>query len=127
MPEKLKKISKISIQGVIITGIYLIGLLIEKYFLHFLPGSILGMIILLFLLLSGILKVDHIAELSDFLLKNMMFFFLPSTVSIMVSYKYLSGSLIEVILLLMLSSVITLLVTGLIVKYSANSKDDYNE
>ena len=42
------------------------------------PASVIGMILLFLLLLSGLLKIDHIREKSDFLLANMAFFFIPA-------------------------------------------------
>ena len=126
MFPSFKKVLSITSQIVIIVGVYLLGILIEKYLITVLPGSIIGMLLLLLLLLSGLLKVEQIKEVSDFLLKNMMFFFLPSTVSIMVSYKFLSSSIIEVVILLMLSSIITLLATAFVVQYFAKQKDRSN-
>ena len=41
------------------------------------PASVIGMLLLLALLATGLLKIEHIREKADFLLANMAFFFLP--------------------------------------------------
>ena len=53
-------------EAIIILGIYLIGELISKGFSLPLPGNILGMIILLILLCTKIIKVDDVENVSDF-------------------------------------------------------------
>lgn len=47
-----------------------------------LPGQRHQSALLLVLLLTGIVKVDHVREKSDFLLGNLGFFFIPVSVSI---------------------------------------------
>jgi holin-like protein len=47
------------------------------------PASVIGMILLLILLATHVLKVEHIREKSDFLLENLPFFFVPAAVGIM--------------------------------------------
>ena len=44
------------------------------------PASVIGMLLLLALLATGLLKIEHIREKADFLLANMAFFFLPAGV-----------------------------------------------
>ena len=62
-------------QIAIIFGISLLGE-IAAYILPFtFPSQIIALIILFVLLITGVLKIEHIKEKSDFLLKNMAFFF----------------------------------------------------
>ena len=55
------------------------------------PGSIIGMVILLVLLKTKVIQVAQIEQISDFMLSNITFFFIPVGVGIMISYKYLEG------------------------------------
>ena len=59
-----------------------VSLAIEKLLPVAFPASVIGMILLLVCLLTGILKMEHIQEKADFLLENMAFFFIPAGVSI---------------------------------------------
>jgi|LGVF01.1.fsa_nt_gb holin-like protein len=117
---------KIIGQLAIILAIYLSGLLIENLFSLPIPGSIIGLIIMLILLHLKIVKVENIKQVSDFFLNNMMFFFIPATVSIMVTYQILEGVLIEVTALIILSTLITISITALVVQYIAKLKDSKN-
>ncbi len=47
------------------------------------PGTVFGMVLLFFLLLAGVVKLTYIQEAADFLLKHMLFFFIPIAVGLM--------------------------------------------
>ena len=117
---------KIIGQLAIILAVYLSGLLIKIFFNLPLPGSIIGLLIMLALLHLKIVKVDNIKEVSSFFLDNMMFFFIPATVGIMASYHILDGVLFQVVGLIMISVVITISITALVVQYIAKRKDKCN-
>ena len=74
---------KIILQIGLVLGICLLGEGVSLLLPIPFPGSVLAMIFLFILLLSGLLRPEHIKEKSDFLLKNMAFFFIPAGVGIM--------------------------------------------
>ena len=76
------------------------------------PASVIGMIILFFCLLTGVLKLDHIREKSDFLLQNMAFFFVPAGVSVMNYFDILKSSMVPFLVVCIVSTVITFAVTA---------------
>lgn len=104
---------RILIQLLIIIAINFAGEFLSKTLSLPLPGSIVGMLLLLALLLLGWLKEEHIAETANFILKNMPFFFIPACVSIMVSYKYLEGNLATTLITVMLSTIFVMVITAL--------------
>lgn len=114
---------KIIGQLAIILAVYLSGLLLEHIFSLPLPGSIIGLLLMLLLLHLKIIKVENIKQVSDFFLNNMMFFFIPATVGIMASYQILEGFLFKIVILVMISVFITISVTALVVQFIANRKD----
>ena len=71
------------------------------------PASVIGMLLLLALLFSGALKVDHIREKSDFLLSNMAFFFIPAGVSIINYLDVLKSCALQLAAICLVSTVIT--------------------
>lgn len=73
---------KILAQVGILFGVCWVSQCIEKILPFFFPASVIGLILVLALLGSGVLRVDHIREKSDFLLGNLPFFFIPSAVGI---------------------------------------------
>lgn len=69
---------KILLQVALVFGIYWVGQGIEAVLPFAFPASVISL-----LLLTGVVRVDHIREKSDFLLGNLGFFFIPVSVSIM--------------------------------------------
>lgn len=61
----------------IILSIYFLGELLQKTFGLPIPGNILGMLILFFGLLAGVVRLEMIDRISDFLLDNLAFFLSP--------------------------------------------------
>ena len=76
------------------------------------PASVIGMLLLLALLFSGALKVDHIREKSDFLLSNMAFFFIPAGVSVINYFDVLASNLLPLLAVCVVSTVLTFGVTA---------------
>lgn len=89
-----------------------LGIVIEKLLPFSFPSSIIGMILLFVCLLTGILKIEHIQEKSDFLLSNMAFFFVPAGVSIVNYLDTLKDSFLPLIIICVVSTVITFAVTA---------------
>ena len=101
----------------IILSIYFLGELLQKAFGLPVPGNILGMLILFFGLYTGVIKLEMIDRISDFLLDNLAFFFLPAGVSLITCFSVLEGKLTAVIGVSIISTVIILGATGLTVEF----------
>lgn len=78
-----KKLLKMSRQVLLLWIIYWLGNQITAVTGLPVPGTVFGMILLFGLLLCGILKLSYIQEAADFLLKHMLFFFIPVAVGLM--------------------------------------------
>ena len=101
--------------GIIFTVCWLSQVIAE--FLPFdFPASVIGMIFLFICLLTGMLKIEHIQEKSDFLLGNMAFFFVPAGVSSMNYFDILKSSAVQLLIICIVSTVITFAVTAYSVK-----------
>jgi holin-like protein len=79
------------------------------------------MLILFFGLLAGVIKLEMIDRISDFLLENLSFFFLPAGVSLMTCFAVLEGKWTAVLGVSVISTVIILGVTGLTVEFVKKS------
>jgi holin-like protein len=79
------------------------GKWIADFFHIPIPGSIIGMIILFTLLLTGIFKKQILIEGANFFLKYFSFFFLPLSVSAVALGPYLSDFGWELVLILLIS------------------------
>ena len=96
----------------ILAGLYLAGELLSRWLGLFLPGSLVGMVLLTLLLFSGIVKLEQVEKAADGLLRHLILLFVPSAVGIMVFANSISGSAVEIILTALLSTVVVLVVTG---------------
>lgn len=96
----------------IITAVCFAGELL--YFLLPLPvpAGIYGLLILLALLLTGIVKVRQLEHTAHFFLTIMPLLFLEPAVKLMTSFQALRGNIIPILLLCLVSTVIVTAVTG---------------
>ena len=104
---------KIIKQICIILGICWISMLIEYILPFAFSASIIGMLLVLVALLLGVLKVVQIQELSDFLLQNMAFLFLPAGVSIMNYGEILRENAWQIFLICFVTTVVVFGVTSI--------------
>ena len=113
-------------ESILILSIYFAGEIISKLFNLPIPGNIVGMILLFLLLISNIVKLEKVENLSNFFLDHLAFFFIPATVGLMVSFEALKGSLLKILLLCVLTTVIVIVVTSLTVQFICNKKSSNN-
>ena len=79
---------------------------------------LIWLLLLLALLATGLLKIEHIREKADFLLANMAFFFLPAGVSVINYFDVLGRSAVALVLVCLLSTVITFGATALSIRFT---------
>ena len=92
--------------------------LIAKFLPIQIPVSIIGILLLLFLLISNILKLSHIENIANFFLKNMAFFFIAAGVSIIGKYQLIETIWWQFSLIVLFTTLFTFAVTGYSVKYA---------
>ncbi len=110
----VKNTFKIAIQIAIIYIIYMAGNFISRLIADVIviPGNIIGMVILLVLLTSNILKLSMIEETGNFMLKYMGFFFVPLTVGLTQSFKLIQNSIFQIIIILVVSCILVMFVSA---------------
>ena len=91
----------------VIFAIYLISVLVSNLLPVAFPGSVIGMILLFLLLLSGILKPRQVEEAGDFLVKNMAFLFVPTVVGIVEYIPVLMDHLLPFLVIIVVTTVLT--------------------
>ena len=104
---------KIILQIGLVLGICLLGEAISLLLPIPFPGSVIAMILLFLLLLSGRLRPEHIREKSDFLLQNMAFFFIPAGVGILEYADTLLPVLLPLLLICLITTVLTFAASSL--------------
>lgn len=89
-----------------------LGLIIVQWLHLPIPGNVLGMMLLFILLLTGVIKLNWIDQASSFLLKHLVFFFIPITVGIMTLGPMFLRNGLSLIVILIISAVLGMVVTG---------------
>ena len=92
------------------------SIIIQRYFPLPIPASVIGLILLFLCLITGVLKISHIQEKSDFLLSNMAFFFIPAGVNVINYLDILRASWLPLLVICLVTMVITFAATALSIR-----------
>ena len=76
------------------------------------PASIYGLLLLFVALVTGIIKLEQIKEISGFLIAVMPIMFVPAGVGLIDSWNALQSIVVPVILSTLVSTVLVMLVSG---------------
>jgi len=112
---------KIIKQIFIILLFYVLGemlaLLIKLIFPSvFIPGTILGMGLLLLVLATGKMALNEVDEVGSFLTTNMAFFFIPAAVSVLEYANLLQSAFIKILIIIVVSILFSFFMVTLFVK-----------
>lgn len=112
----------------LIFGICLVGEGVAALLPVAFPASVISMVLLMVLLLTGVVKDRHIQTASHFLVANMAFFFLPSFVGLLEHIELLKSQLVSLLLIIVLTTPVVYLITGwtvrLLMLRHRNRKED---
>lgn len=76
------------------------------------PSSIVGMLLLAGLLQVKAIKLEWVKGMSDFLISNMGFFFVPPGVALMLYLDVIKAEFLPIVVATVVSTVLVLIVTG---------------
>ena len=77
-----------------------------------LPSSIIGMLLLTLFLKLGWIKLQWVQGLSDFLVANLGFFFVPPGVALMLYFDVIAAEFWPIVIATIVSTALVLVVTG---------------
>ena len=81
------------------------------------PGSVIGMLLLLIALSAGMIKIQSLEQISAFLLSNLAFFFIPAGVGLMNVMGTVQADLVKILAVVILSTILVLVTTGWTVQF----------
>lgn len=94
------------------------------------PGSIYGLVLMLILLMTGIVKLDRVKSVGDWLVSIMPVMFVGPVVGLISSYDSYKDIIIPVFVITVLTTVITMAATGLtaqgIIRLHEGKEDETN-
>ncbi len=99
-------------QVAIIFGCLAAGELIVHFTGVSLPSSIIGMLLLTLFLKLGWIKLHWVQGMSDFLVANLGFFFIPPGVALMLYFDIIAAEFWPIAIASLVSTLLVLVVTG---------------
>ena len=108
----------------IILAITFVGELLNSLLPLPIPASIYGLVLMLILLVTGVIRLEQIKETGVFLIEIMPMMFIPAAVGLMVSWKSLQGILLEVIIITLISTVLVMVVAGKMTQWIVYRKEE---
>ncbi len=98
------------VKGIFIILLFLaLGILCSHAIDHFLPGSVIGMVLLFLALKMKLVKPEDVRPVADFLTKNMTLFFLPATIGIMEQWGLIKPNLFAWILIIAVPTIFVMI------------------
>jgi len=99
-------------QFMIILAVALAGEMFSALIPLPIPASIYGVILMLALLISGLLKVEQVKTVSSFLIEIMPVMFVPAAAGLMQSYHLLAPSIAAYAVITIVSTIAVMAVSG---------------
>ena len=97
---------------------------IMKYFIPLpIPGSIYGLILMFVLLLTKVIKVEHVKETGEFLIEIMPLMFIPAGVGLLTSWSQLQSFLVPLLVITVVSTFVVMIVTGKVTDFLISKKE----
>ena len=116
------------IKGILILLVHLAaGIALSELIAGFLPGSVIGMVLLFLSLRTGLVRPESIREVAVFLTGNMTVFFLPAMIGIMELWGLLKVDLVGWLIVIVISTILVMVTSGTVNEFSERlfrSKED---
>ena len=90
------------------------------------PASVYGLVLMLLCLCTGILRLDQVERASDFLIEIMPGMFVPAAVGLTESWEQLRGVLVPVLVIMVLTTVLVMVVTGHVTQFVMKWREKYD-
>ncbi len=108
----------------IILGVTCIGELI-KYMLPLpIPASIYGLVLMLVLLMTKVIKLEQVKDAGEFLIEIMPLMFIPAGVGLLTSWEQLQGMLVPLAVITVLTTFIVMAAAGKVTDFFLKEKED---
>jgi holin-like protein len=101
----------------ILLAFHFLGLLIQTSTSLPIPANVIGLILFTACLFLKIIKLEWVETSAQFLLRHMLLFFVPFVVGTMVYFPLIRQSFVSIVFGLIFSSLISLLVTGVLTQW----------
>ena len=114
-------------QFLLIMSVCCVGELIKHFVPLPIPASIYGLVLMLVLLLTKIIRLDQVKDVADFLIEIMPVMFIPSTVGLITSWGVLQPVLVPFCIITIVTTFIVMIATGKITDALVKEKEKKDE
>lgn len=80
------------------------------------PGSIIGMILMLIFLTTNWIKLEQVEDISKILIAHMVIIFMPGTINLISIYPEIAPYLIKLLLIAAFTTILVIVATGFTVQ-----------
>ena len=108
----------------IILGVCLIAEVMEYLIPLPVAASIYGLLLMLLALMTKVIKLKDVENVSDFLTGNMAILFIPATVGIMASVEEIKQMLIPLCVISVVSTLLVMSITGWVTQWIIRKQKD---
>ena len=110
-------------QGLLIFGFTLLGEALHALLPLPIPAAIYGLVLLFAALCLKLVKIEHVKQLSGFLLTIMPIFFVAPTVNLLESWGLLLPNLGYILLVIAVSTILVFAVSGIVCQAICRKED----
>ena len=111
----------------IILGITLAGEFLNQILPLPVPAGVYGLFLMLAALMSGVVKMESVEGTGNFLMDTMSMMFVPATVGILECADELKAVLIPFLIIIAVSTIIVMVVTGKVAQFMMESAEKKKE
>lgn len=113
-------------QFTIIAGISLVGEVLNHFIPLPIPASIYGLLLMLLLLVTKLIRVEDVSDTAHFLLAVMPVMFIPAVAGLISIYAEIRGRILIYLLVDVASTIVVMAVTGLVTQWLVRRKERRN-
>ena len=111
------------VQIAILFIVYYIGTWIQQLLQLSIPGSVIGLILMFILLVTGIFPLRLIEQGASFMIKHLVLFFIPATVGILNYYTLFKGKGLLLFIITIVSTLLVMIISGLVSQAIARARE----
>lgn len=86
------------------------------------PASIYGLLLIFFALFTGIIKLEQVKEVADFLIRIMPVLFIPAAVGLMDYWGVLKPIWLSILIIIIVTTILVMVVSGKITQWVIRKK-----
>lgn len=117
------RLVRMALHLLILSGFYLLGVALQAWLSIPFPGSLIGMLLLLLCLMSGIIPTGFVDQGASFLLKHLSLLFIPIIAGIVAFPILFTKYGLMLILVTMFSTLMIIIISGLVSQSLARKQE----